>query len=436
MSAIELPVQTEVGNNFVSNYPPYSQWSAEAAPQYLRALDQPPVSDAFGIYLHVPFCAQRCAYCYFRVHVKPPQQEIERYLSAIVREARLYAEKPAMRGRRLTCLYFGGGTPSFLSEDQLERLIGGLRDVFDWSAVEEFTIECNPESLTAEKLDVMRSAGVTRLSLGFQTLNDDALRRSGRARTCRQSLRAFRAARNAGFDQLNVDLLAGLPGETEETWIQTVDEIAELTPDCVTVYQMQLTHNSAFYAAIRKHKNIDLPEWPVKRRLVDQTFDRLERAGYRVISSYMALARKARWRFVYTEETLWKGGELLGLGESAFGHLQGIHYQNQDQPTPYLSPIEADELPLKRALRPTEEEKFRREVILLLRLGTLERSYFRDKFGVELYESFGDILQSLADDRLATLDEEKFELTRLGLLNAEWLMPLFYLPEHRGVRYS
>jgi len=389
-----------------------------------------------GLYIHIPFCRQRCHYCYFRVYPRRTRQDIALYIESVLRELSLYLAYPALQGRKFSSVYFGGGSPSFLEPDQLRRLFEALREQTPWDEVEECTVECEPGTVTLEKLQVLKEMGVTRLSLGFQTLNDELLRQNGRDNTVADCIQAFRLARQAGFDEINVDLLAGLPGETSRSWNRTVDQALELMPDCLTMYQLELTYNSTLYASMKAGRRLRLPTWPAKRRWVEGAFRKCEEAGYLVSSGYMAVRNPAWWRFVYTVEDFWYGNDLLALGESAFGHFQGVHYQNADTFEKYTTLLKEGKLPLRRALRLRPEEKLRREVILQLKTGTLDAGHFRQKYQIELLDHFDAQWRELRERGSIEINEGAIVLTREGLLEVDRLLPLFYLPEHVGVRYT
>ncbi len=431
-----LPVKTTAGNYFIANYPPFSCWNAEQLPKLKRTLSRTAKPGPLGLYVHLPFCRQRCHYCYFRVYPRRNPSDIDLYIDSVLKELSLYLGYPALQHRAFSSVYFGGGSPSYPSVEQIRRLLSGLQKRSSWEAVEECTFECEPGTVDPEKLRMLKQMGVTRLSLGFQTLDNEVLRRNGRDVQVDDCRRAFREAREAGFDEINVDLLAGLPGENEAAWRQTIEQVLELAPDCVTVYQLELTYNSHLYASMKAGREVPLPSWPAKRRWVAEAFRRCEEAGYTVGSGYMAIRNPKRWRFVYTVEHFWHGADLLGLGETAFGHIQGVHYQNADTFERYTSLLAKDELPLRRALRLTAEEKLRREVILQLKTGALDIKYYRKKFSVELLDHFQAELAELLEQGLIEICAENISLTRPALLEVDWLLPRFYLPEHVGVRYT
>ncbi|MBI4606609.1 MAG: coproporphyrinogen III oxidase family protein [Planctomycetes bacterium] len=436
METALLQAETTVGNYFISNYPPYSTWTPEEIPRIEDALELPPAQGSLCLYVHIPFCQERCAYCYFRVHARPAAGDVDRYVDSLLEELSLYADRKAVRGRRLNAVYLGGGTPSYLSQAQVERLLEGLQERLSWDGVVECTFECEPSSVTAGKLKALRRLGVTRVSLGFQTLSPGALERSGRRTRSEHCLRAFRLARDAGFEEINVDLLAGLPGETEASWLETIRSTIALAPDCVSVYQLELTYNSVLRARELEGELQDLPSWPAKRRWAGKAFAELEDAGYAVASGYMAVRDPRTWRFVYTVEGFWHGADLLALGESAFGHFRGVHYQNADTLEDYTELVAGGRLPFRRAHRLTGEERFRREVILQLKTGALDEAYFRSKFGVDLREAFPSELETLRRRQLLETCVDTIRLTREGLLSVDALLPMFYLPRHQGIRYT
>src|SRR5882724_11805129 len=177
-----LEEETTVGSYFVSNYPPYSFWKPAHVSYAYDVLNRPPAPGSpLGVYLHIPFCRKRCHFCYFKVYTDKNASEVERYLDAAIEELSLYSQKPVIGGRKPKFVYFGGGTPSYISSKQLTRLVDALKQHLPWDADAEVTFECEPGTLTEGKLQVIRDLGVTRLSLGIENFNDEILKANGRA---------------------------------------------------------------------------------------------------------------------------------------------------------------------------------------------------------------------------------------------------------------
>ena len=238
--------QTEVGSYFVANYPPFSVWTKEAVEAHARpALARPAAAGVpLGLYLHIPFCRKRCHFCYFRVYTDKNARDVTNYLDSLVREWELYQAQAALAGRPLDFVYFGGGTPSFLSTDQLESLVSRLSALTPWTDAEEITFECEPGTLAGDKLRAIRNLGTTRLSLGVENFDDHILEINGRAHRSPEIFKAYATARELGFPQVNIDLIAGMLGETDANWEACVRRTVELGPDSITIYQMELPFNT------------------------------------------------------------------------------------------------------------------------------------------------------------------------------------------------
>ncbi|HTM27324.1 MAG TPA: coproporphyrinogen-III oxidase family protein [Vicinamibacterales bacterium] len=433
--------EPEVGSYFVATYPPFSVWSAEAVERDARpALQAPPdPATPLGLYLHIPFCRKRCHFCYFRVYTDKNAQEIGRYLDVLGREWEMYASQPAIAGRPLNFVYFGGGTPSFLSTQQLQSLVKRLTAATPWTQAEEITFECEPGTLTQHKLAAIRKMGVTRLSLGVENFDDRILEINGRAHRSPEIETAYRFARSLEFPQINIDLIAGMLGETEENWQRCVEKTVALEPDSVTIYQMELPYNTTISKdLLQKTGQLtgSLAGWDTKRRWVERAFEALEGAGYHIGSAYTAVKDPSRTTFIYRDR-LWQGADMAGLGVASFGHVNGVHMQNRDTWEGYSEAIERGELPLGRAYRPTPEERMRRELVLQMKLGRISPRYFRAKYGVDVLRHFESQWASLrAEGYLAETGEERIALSRQGLLRVDALLPRFFLPEHSNIRYT
>jgi len=433
--------QTEVGSYFVANYPPFSVWNTESVTREARpALASPSVPEVpLGVYLHIPFCRKRCHFCYFRVYTDRNAREVESYLDRLAREWELYAPMSAVAGRRIDFVYFGGGTPSFLSTQQLTRLVQRLTAATPWTGAEEITFECEPGTLTEAKLAAIREMGVTRLSLGVENYDDRILELNGRAHRSPEIGRAYAFARSLGFPQINIDLIAGMLGETDDNWRACIDRTLALDPDSVTIYQMELPYNTTISSDILKGTRQfaePVANWATKRRWVEEAFGALEAAGYHIGSAYTAVKNPQTTKFVYRDR-LWEGADLIGLGVASFGHVNGVHMQNLDTWEKYSDAIDRDEIPLGRAYRPTTEERLIREFVLQLKRGSLRPDYFGAKYGVDVLERFAEGLGSLkSSGYLARADRDGIALNRAGLLRVDVLLPRFFLPQHTGIRYT
>ena len=344
---------TEPGSYFVANYPPFSEWTAAAIPAVGAAFEAPATNAALGLYLHVPFCRKRCKFCYFRVYTDVAAADVERYSQALAREAALVASRPAVAGRPLRYVYFGGGTPSFLSVKQLERLVAGLHESFGWEDAEEVTFECEPGTLSEPKIRALKALGMTRISLGVENFDDAILEANGRAHLSAEILRAWDWIKAAEFPNTNLDLIVGMVGETVETWQRTVEQTLALEPDSVTIYQLELPYNTVFVKdATGGGVPVPVADWPTKRAWLDWAFDRFLERGYSISSGYTLVKDPARVHFKY-RDMLWEGADLLALGVASFGHLSGMHYQNQTHWDPYLETVESGHMPIQRGLVPT-----------------------------------------------------------------------------------
>src|SRR5437879_3458574 len=353
--------KTGLGNYFVANYPPFSFWKPALLPEARQALDRPPKPGTpLGLYLHIPFCRKRCKFCYFRVYTDKNARDVESYVAALVKEVELYSRLPIVGGRKLHYVYFGGGTPSYLSASQLRGLAQRLQQLLPWDQAAEVTFECEPGTLQQHKLEALKELGVTRLSLGVENFDYNILEYNGRAHHTEEIYRAYGWARDLHFDQINIDLIAGMVGETWDNWRACVRKTIALSPDSVTIYQMELPFNTVYSKELRIVGGdapgvFSVADWPTKRAWVHFAFDELGKAGYEVSSAYTMVKDRRRCRFVY-RDGLWHGADMFGTGVASFGHASGVHMQNVDSWEQYVGMLDNGELPLNRALpvRPRE----------------------------------------------------------------------------------
>lgn len=439
MTTTDVTTTTEVGSYFISNYPPFSLWNSDNVPQAFEAFDKPKAETEktpLGLYIHIPFCRKRCKFCYFRVYTNQNAKAIEDYVQALIKEIETISRRPGVAGRELEFVYFGGGTPSYLSSKQLRSLRERMSEHVTWEKAKEVTFECEPGTLNLEKVKTLKDIGITRISLGVENFDDKILEENGRAHLSPEVMKAYDWIQDVGFPQVNIDLIAGMVGETNANWQDCVEKAIAMQPDNITMYQMELPFNTV-YSKEMKESGLESPvaDWPTKRRWVSEAMDRLAEAGYHPSSGNEMVKNPETDQFVY-RDNLFRGSDLIATGVSSFGHFQGVHYQNLDKIEDYTATVNNGELPINRALKPTDHQILIREFVLQMKEGEINVQAFRDKFGINVLEQFSDALANQQAAGYLTVSDDKIELTRKGLLQADSLLPEYFEEQHRAVRYT
>jgi oxygen-independent coproporphyrinogen-3 oxidase len=318
-----------------------------------------PRSAALGCYLHLPFCAERCGYCSFNTAPYAPGA-MTRFLAALLGEIDVVAGAPWSRSTTLASVFLGGGTPSLATAEELASVLARLRSRFMVAPEAEVTVECNPESVSVERLVGYREAGVNRISLGVQSLDDRILPALGRLHSAAQARAAFDAARAAGFDNVSVDLIYGLPGLDLATWESTVRGALDWRPDHLSAYALTLDEGSLWHAA--------RVEGIPGEDAVAQQYRRLTRlaaeAGYEhyEVSNYARPRRRSAHNQIY-----WRAEEYLGLGPGAAGFLGEIRYTNVKPVERYCAMVERGEAPIGAHEILTPRQRLAERLILGLR---------------------------------------------------------------------
>ncbi|MEO1972493.1 MAG: coproporphyrinogen III oxidase, partial [Pirellulaceae bacterium] len=239
------------------------------------------------------------------------------------------------------------------------------------------------------------------------------------------------------FDNVNIDLISGMVGETWENWKDCIRRTIDMNPESVTIYQMELPFNTVYSKdLLGTEVQTPVADWPTKRAWVGYAFDELSAVGYSVSSAYTMVRNNSKVSFSY-RDNLWKGSDLLATGIASFGHVSGVHYQNKSEWEGYINTISQDgQLPLNRALRPSAHQLLIREMILQLKRGYLDNEYFQEKFQVNILEHWKDQWEEYRSNELLTVNGDRIELTREGLLQVDGMLPVFFEKEHQGVRYT
>jgi putative oxygen-independent coproporphyrinogen III oxidase len=385
------------------------------------------VTPQHSLYLHVPFCTHRCAYCDFNTYAGQ-QGSITAYVDALCKEIRFVGRLARLErietGVEARTVFFGGGTPSLLSPLQFRAVLGAIRESFNLSGDSENTIEANPGTVSAADLAELRSLGINRLSFGVQSANGEELRLLERTHTFLDVLEAVAGARRAGFDNLNLDLIYGLPGQTLETWQTTVKRILDIGPEHISAYALTLEHGTPF-GQWSARGLMPLPDPDLAADMYEWTGETLAAAGYfqYEISNWARPGRECRHNLQY-----WRGLPYLGLGAGAHGYADGRRYSNVLRIKTYIERMNAASQPAQAEFpltpvtvnqhRQTAQDDMSEFMITRLRLTRegVAASVFRRRFGGELSEVYRKEIGELTGLGLLEWSGEILRLTRRGRL--------------------
>jgi oxygen-independent coproporphyrinogen-3 oxidase len=395
---------------FVTNYPNFPHWKRLSPGQ----IDSGPLN----IYLHTPFCIQRCSYCYYKtinLRGADKAERMDRYVNALCREIELGAQKFDLKKRRVISIYFGGGTPSLLHEKQIEKIGRALHDNFTLTAP-EFTMEGEPVTLTKSKADMMLAIQVNRISMGVQSFDDEIIRASHRLDNEQKVLRAIDLVKQTGVT-FNIDLMSGLAGETMGKWEHSVRRAIESGATSVTVYKTELYNNTEYYRSI-KDQTLVLPSDDEELRYMQFAMQRLQAADYVPWSFYNYTKRDGP---VHVHSpSIFRGDDCAAFGVSSFGRYGDWLYQNTNDEEKYIHQVETGELPVQRGYQLTSLDNIVRDVVLCMKLVSFDLRWFQHKHGFKLESLCADTLKQLQADGFITISEDEIRLTEKGMLYGDY----------------
>lgn len=355
-------------------------------------------------YVHIPFCTQICYYCDFsKVFIK--NQPVDAYLQALIREFRSYDIT------ELRTLYIGGGTPTSISAVQLDYLLTELSRDLNLNTLEEFTIEANPGDLTVDKIEVLQKSAVNRVSLGVQTFNDKHLKRIGRSHNEAQIYSTIDALKTAGFQNISIDLIYALPGQTMDDVRSNVAKALSLNIPHLSLYSLILEHHTVFMNKMRRGK-LHLPTEDLEAEMFEYIISEMERNGFEhyEISNFTKPGFESRHNLMY-----WDNVEYYGVGAGASGYLDGIRYRNRGPIQHYLKGVSEGNARLSEEVL-SKNEMMEEELFLGLRKKEgVSIGKFEQKFGTSFKKRYGQIVQELQSDGLLKENNGFIQMTKKGL---------------------
>lgn len=367
-------------------------------------------------YVHIPFCTQICYYCDFsKVFIK--NQPVDSYLEHLLEEFRSYDIE------KLSTLYIGGGTPTALSAPQLEVLLNGLTKNLDLSVLEELTIEANPGDLDADKIAVLKNSAVNRVSLGVQTFDDKMLKKIGRSHLEKDIYENIDRLKLAGFDNISIDLIYALPGQTMEQVKENVAKAIGLDIPHMSLYSLILENHTVFMNRMRRGK-LPLPKEELEAEMFEYIIAELERASFEhyEISNFSNPGFESRHNLMY-----WDNAEYYGIGAGASGYVNGVRYKNHGPIRHYLSAVEEGNACITED-HLSQKEQMEEEMFLGLRKKSgVSMARFEEKFGQSFAGLYGEIVRDLVQQGLMQIEGDHVRMTKRGLFLGDTVAERFIL---------
>ena len=413
----EAPAGPEPGEpelsrkGFITTYPMFRFWHKDAVAEGLRP--QP-----LNLYIHMPYCIQRCAYCYFKTTTLKENRlaDIDRYVRAVCAELPLGARAFDLQQRPVETVYFGGGTPTLMSEESIDRLFAAIHESF--TLVDpQITFEGEPVTLTERKAALLARHEVNRISLGIQSFKEEIVFQTGRRDTEQQAFRAIELAKSTGAE-VNVDLISGLAGETLDTWAYSVQRAIEADVHNITIYKLELYANTPYYSA-EKHNEVALPNEEEELQFIEYAIAELKRHDYHPVNTFTF--SKGGGHDQLNTRSRWLGNDSYACGVSAYGSLGRWQYQNTNDIQAYIESIARGELPAFRAYNCTSFDLMVRDAVMGIKLVSLDHQRFRDKHGIDLLHACAGDLSRLAGEGFVTVDERQIRLTDRGIVYGDYV---------------
>lgn len=374
------------------------------------------------LYIHIPFCARKCSYCDF-LSFAAPVRIYREYVDKLIEE--IYGQSDNFQDYQVSTIFIGGGTPSILPSELMGELLGVIRECFDIADGAEITIEANPGTLTMEKLETYLEGGANRISIGLQSSDDMELKALGRIHTFDEFLKSYQRARQAGFANINVDLMSGLPGQDIHSWRNTLRKVMMLKPEHISAYSLIVEEGTPFYELYGTDRK-GLPDEESDREMYHLTKEMMESQGYSryEISNYARPGFECRHNIGY-----WTGVDYLGLGLGSSSYTHGFRYRNTADLQEYLGMDLREAGAASRDIQElTHEEKMEEFMFLGLRMMKgVSGSEFLGRFGQNMWNVYGDVFGKLEEQKLIEVEPPVVRLTELGIDVSNMVLSRFLL---------
>ena len=370
--------------------------------------------EPIGLYLHIPYCLHKCGYCDFNSH-NLNVEEMDDYVEALLREMEFYAGQSA-QGRSVATIFFGGGTPTTLPAPSLARILSACKQHFQVAPDAEITCEVNPATIHCDELKTLRAAGFNRLSIGVQSFDPDELSLLERVHSVEEIHLTVDRARQAGFDNLSLDLMFALPGQTQEKWHDNLEKAIAKQPDHLSAYNLTIESGTAFHK-LQERGQLVMPPDDFQLELFKSTRKKLADAGYQQyeISNYCKPGFESRHNLGY-----WEFRDYLGLGAGASSCLNGLRFKNHNLPARYIREIGAHRTAVELEERPDPRQALGEALMLGLRLmAGVDLPPLEKRLGIALQDVFGETLARLQEQQWITLNGDRLALTEQGLFLAD-----------------
>ena len=403
----EIPTRDE----FYTNYPLYKYWNSDSNEKFLQP-------DGINIYIHIPFCIQICDYCFYMKELIKSKDQVDEYVDYLCREIKLVSERFGLGRRNVNCIYFGGGTPSVLTEPQLKTII---ETIYKYHSVgtPEFSFEAEPGTFNKNKILLYKECGVNRISMGVQSFDDQIIKLSHRKHSAIQAINSVKTVQDIGGFRINIDLLSGLAGERMDTWIKSLETAIEQGTDMITVYKMKTYANTNFFKKGVHGNEIELPDEMQEVAFMKKAMDTVLPAGYNMWSTFAFNKNGCESRYI---ENTWRGQDMVGYGASSFGKIGNYNYQNLNNMKLYFDRISNNNIPVYRTFEMTYKDRIIKELLLCTgRLFSYRKSEFIQKFGFDYFDLIPEVINELVVKGYITDSKDDLVLTRQGILFADFV---------------
>ncbi len=361
-----------------------------------------------GLYIHIPFCVSKCNYCDFN-SFKLNKELKERYIKDLRKEMELYSND--FEKKEITSIFLGGGTPSILESEDIREIFNNIKLNFKIKKDAEITIECNPGTLSREKLITMKEVGINRLSIGLQAVQNYHLKSIGRIHTYEDFVKNYKEALDVGLKNINIDLMYALPNQKIEEWKESLEKIVQLNPSHISAYSLILEEGTKLYDMYEKDE-FEVIDEETDIKMYNLTINYLKENGYNQyeISNYSKDGYECKHNILY-----WKCGHYIGLGPGASGYIDSYRYNNVNSLNEYHDKLLNNEKPVDFKDDLSIEDKIQEKIFMGLRMNEgIKFEDFKSEFGLNFKVRFKNILSKLKERKLIDIDDEEFKLTQLG----------------------